>query len=169
MSRIVLKYVYLVIGTALATLSTVADYSEAHERADPDDDGEDERSASAIMHQEERNLRQRGEARSPMEAATYRADELVRRPLRTLLLLAGYELLFVGVAVCVTYTDEVTSIVGPDLGEVVAFVASLFRSALPASLIPLLPAVGVVLGLVFALVLHQSVKTAGDIRRAIAR
>lgn len=169
MSRTLLKYVYLVLGTGLATLTTLAAYSGAQERADPDDDGENERNAAAVRRREERQLRRRGEARSPMEAATYRADELVQRPLRTLLLVVGYEVLFVGVAVCVAYTDRVTGVLGPDLGEVAALVALLLESVLPASLVPLLPAASVGLGLVFALVVHQSVRTAGDIRRATAR
>ncbi len=142
MSRVVLKYVYLALGTAVAML------------------------LGTPTAQKRRQLERRGEARSPMEAATYRANEWVRRPLRSLGLIAGYQVLFTGVAVCTTYPDQIIAALGKDVGGAAGVIAALVRPAVPASLLALLPAIGVALGLVFAVIVHQSLATADDIRRA---
>jgi hypothetical protein len=99
-----------------------------------------------------------------MEAATYRANELVERPLRTLSLVVGYVLLFAGVPACAAYTDRITELLGPDPGGIAEIIAIPIEETFTESVIPLLPAAGVVLGLVFALIVHQSLKTASDIR-----
>ncbi len=142
MSRTVLKYVYLALGTAVATL------------------------LGTPTPQKRRRLKQQGEARSPMEAATYRANEWVTRPLRSVGLIAGYQVLFTGVAVCTTFPDRIIAALGKDVGGAAGVIAALVRPAVPASLLPVLPAIGVALGLVFAVVVHQSLLTAEDIRRA---
>lgn len=134
MVRIVLKYVYLVIGTGLAML------------------------LGRLSPQERRH--QHGEARSPMDAAEYRANELVRRPLRTVGLIAGYELLFAGTAVSAAYPDRVSSLVG----DAPVIAAGVLTDGVPESLVPLLPPIGVALGLLFPLVVHQSLVTATDIQ-----
>jgi hypothetical protein len=134
MVRIVLKYVYLVFGTGLAMLLGRLSPSERRQ--------------------------QHGEPRAPMEAATYRANELVRRPLRTLGLIVGYELLFAGTAVSAAYPDQVASVVG----KAPIIFAGVVTSSIPDSLIPLLPPIGLALGIVFPLVVHQSLVTAGDIQ-----
>jgi Flp pilus assembly protein TadB len=166
MVRVVLKYVYLVVGTALAMAAAVGKEQQVDEKADPDDDGVEERDEQAIRRREEQKLRRRGEARSPMDAATYRANELVRRPIRTVLLFLGYEALFVGVAVCVAHTDTVASTVGSSLAPVVEMIGEQGTSVLPAWLLPVLVPAAVGLGLVFTFVFHQSLKVAGDIRRS---
>lgn len=165
MSRAVLKYVYLVLGTGLAFVLDLAATHNARERADTDGDGEAERSVASVKHQQERNLRNRGESRSPKDAATYRANELVRRPLRTVALIVGYEVLFVGVGVSAAYPDEIGAAAGSDAGAVASVISQAVGSVVPAALIPVLPVAGVVLGILFAFVVHQTCKTATDIRR----
>lgn len=142
MIRTVLKYVYLALGTAMAMLA---------ERPTP---------------QERRRLERSGEARSPTEAATYRANEWVERPLRTVWVIAGYQFLFTGVAVCATYPDQIIAVLGREVGGPADLIAANVQPAVPAGLLPVLPAIGVALGLVFAVVVHQSLLTAEDIRRA---
>lgn len=164
MVRTVLKYLYLVLGTGLAVLSTVASYSQAAERADPDDDGVQERSAGTIADREHRKHERGGGPVSPMEAAEYRADEMVNRPLRTILLVVGYEAVVVGWAACMVFTDEIVSTVGPDLGFVVTLLALPREMVLPGWVVPLLLPGSVGLGLLLAIVVHQAVVTAGDIR-----
>lgn len=134
MVRIVLKYVYLVVGTVIGITAGRIPVSERRHK--------------------------HGEPRAPMEAAKYRANEIVRRPLRTLLLIVGYELLFTGTAVSAAYPDRVESVVG---GAPVIF-AGIVTQPIPDSLYPLLVPVGVVLGVLFPLVVHQSIVTAGDIQ-----
>lgn len=141
MSRFVLKYIYLVLGFGLALLLELPTSGDR------------------------RQLLRAGEARPPMEAATYRANELVKRPLRTLGLLLGYELIFFGIPACAAYPDQIAGIVGQNLGGVVRIIGGLFASAVSVSLLPFLPFVGAVLGVVFALIVHQSMNTANDIRR----
>lgn len=142
MSRLVLKYVYLVIGTAVAMLLGTPE-------AGP----------------ERRQLNRGGEARSPMEAAMYRANEWVQRPLRSVGLIAGYQALFTGVAVCTTYPDEIIAVLGKDIGGAAGVIAAVTRPTIPDSLLPVLPAIGVIVGLVFAVIVHQSLLAADDIRR----
>jgi hypothetical protein len=165
MSRTVLKYVYLALGTVLAAVFTLADAAEVQRKADPDNDGDNERSEAAIRRKQERQIKRGGEARSPMEAATYRANELVQRPLRTAWLLVGYQLLFTGAAVCAVFTDEIVDLIGEDVGFVVELIGYAVTYPVPESLVGLLLPAGVVLGLLFAVVIHPALKTAGDIRR----
>lgn len=165
MVRFVLKYVYLVLGSAIAIVGTLGSINKIDQRADPDDDGVDERSRAAVRHEERRRLERGGEARSPMEAATYRANELVDRPLRTLLLLVGYMVVFVVPAVCISFTDRVASLGGPSVAPFVELLGSIGAQYLPGWVVPLLVPIAVVLGVLFPLVVHQSLKTAGDIRR----
>lgn len=164
MIRAVLKYLYLVLGTALAVLTKVASYGQAHARADPDDDGENERNPNAIANREQRRHERGDGPVSPMEAAEYRADEMVSNPLRTILLLVGYEAVFVGWAICMTFTDEVVALVGEDVGFIVKLLALPRVMYLPEWVVPLLVPGAVVVGLLFAVVIHQTVVTAGDIR-----
>jgi|APHM01.1.fsa_nt_gi hypothetical protein len=142
MSRTVLKYVYLALGTALAMLA---------ERPTP---------------QERRRLERSGEARSPMEAATYRANEWVGRPLRTVWVIVGYQFLFTDVAVCATHPDQIIATLGREVGGPADLIAANIRPVVPAALLPVLPVIGVALGLMFTVVVHQSLLTAEEIRRA---
>lgn len=134
MVRIFLKYVYLILGTGLAML------------------------LGRLRPQERRHAH--GEPRPPMEAAEYRANELVRRPLRTVGLILGYELLFAGTAFSVAYPDQVASVVG----KAPIIFAGVVTSPLPDAIIQLLPPIGLALGVVFPLVVHQSLVTATDIQ-----
>jgi hypothetical protein len=166
MSRTALTYLYLAIGWPLAMLFDMAAYHNAEERADTDNDGEAERNPGDIKHHEQRRLRRdEARARSPKAAAKYRADELFDRPLRTLGLLLLYEIPFLAVAVCVSYTDAVASLGGSSVGDVAVVVSDLVTPRVPSAIVPLLPALAVVAGLLFALVIHQSYKTSGDIQR----
>lgn len=166
MVRVVLKYVYLVAGTALAMVATVGAAQNAERKADPDDDGINEGNKRAIRREQKQRLERSGEARSPMDAATYRANELVRRPIRTVSLFVGYQALFVGIAVCIAYTDAAASVTGPSVGPFIRAIGKQGASLLPAWIVPSLVPTAVALGLLFTLVVHQSLKTAGDIRRA---
>lgn len=165
MVRAVLKYVYLAVGTALAMVSAVGAEQNIDEKADPDDDGVDERDEHVVRREQRQQRQRHGEARSPMDAATYRANELVDRPLRTAFLLVGYQVLFVSLAACIAYTDTVAAAAGSSVGPFVEAIGSRGTSLLPEWVIPLLVPVAVALGLLFAFVIHQSLKTAGDIRR----
>ena len=164
MVRIVLKYVYLVLGMGLALLSTAGAARNVDERADPDDDGDNERRERVVRREQEQRVKRSGVARAPMDAATYRANELLRRPLRTVILV-GYQVLFVGVAVCIAYTDAAASATGSSVGPFIRAIGSQGTSLLPGWLIPLLVPTAVAVGLLFTFVIHQSLKTAGDIRR----
>lgn len=166
MSRTVLTYLYLAIGWPLAMLFEIAAYHDAEQRADTDGDGEAERNPAQIKHSEQRQLRHDdSRARPPKAAAKYRANELFDRPLRTLGLLLLYEIPFLAVAVCVSYTDSVASLGGSSIGDVAVVVSDLVTPRVPSAIIPLLPALAIVAGLLFALVIHQSYKTSGDIQR----
>lgn len=165
MVRVVLKYVYLLVGTVLAMIAAVGKEQQIEEKADPDEDGVEERSEQAIRQREQQKLRRRGPGRSPMDAATYRANELVEWPIRTVLLFLGYELLFVGFAVCVAHTAAVASIVGSPFATAVEVIGEQGATVVPAWFLPFLTPVAVGLGLLFSFVVHQSLKVAGDIRR----
>jgi hypothetical protein len=166
MVRVVLKYVYLAVGTALAMVSAVGAEQNIDEKADPDNDGVDERDEHVVRREQRQQRQRHGEARSPMDAATYRANELVERPIRTVLMLVGYQAFFVGVAACIAYTDAIAAAAGSSAGPVVEMIGARGASILPAWILPLLVPIAVVLGLLFTFVIHQSLKTAGDIRRA---
>lgn len=168
MVRFVLKYVYLALGSVLAAVGEFAAISQAEQYADPDNDGEDERNYGVERARQREDLERSGEARSPMEAATYRANELVRRPIRTILVVAAYQVLFVGLAAIVAHTETVADLLGTSPGLILGGIAQVGTSVIPGVLLPVLVPIGVVVGLVFALVIHQSLLTAQDIRRQYA-
>jgi hypothetical protein len=145
MSRFVLKYIYLILGTGVALLGDRLTPSEA------------------------RAKKNHSTARSPMEAAEYHANELVNRPLRTVGLVIIYQLVFAGIPACAAYTEEITSVFG-DVPKLIGglfedeVIPAIFGSQLSDSTIELLPAVGVVVGLVFTFIIHQSLRTATSIQ-----
>jgi hypothetical protein len=165
MSRTALKYVYLSIGWPLAMIFDIASTETARDQADVDDDGEAERSVAQEKMQRERHLRNNeSRARPPKEAAEYRAQEIFTKPLRTVGLLVGYEVVFLSVAVAITFTDLVKNVGGETVGTVADVVSTVISPYIPTILIPLLPMIAAIAGAIFALIVHQSFKTSTDIR-----
>jgi hypothetical protein len=151
-------------------LGDISASESAQERADTDDDGEAEQSVVQEKRMQQQHLRRDdSRARPPKQAAEYRVTEVFDNPLRTAGLIIGYEVVFLSVAVAITFTDLVRGTAGSTAGDVAELVSAVVSPHVPAVLIPLLPVVAVVAGLFFALVVHQSFKTSGDIRRHWAR
>jgi len=165
MSRTALKYIYLIIGWPLAMIFDIASTETARDQADVDDDGEAERSVAQEKMYRERHLRNNeSRARPPKEAAEYRAQEIFTKPLRTVGLLVGYEVVFLSVAIAITFTDLVKGIGGQTVGTVADVISTVLSPYIPTVLIPLLPMIAAIVGVIFALIIHQSFKTSTDIR-----
>lgn len=170
MSRTVLTYLYLGVGWSLAILSDLSSRQRAEERADTDDDGEAEQSVATQKRIQDQHLRHdTSRARPPWEAAEHRAREIFARPLRTIGLVLGYEVVFLAIAVPVTFPDSVREIAGDSAGDAADFISTAISPYVPPTLIPLLPAIAAIAGVVFALIIHQSFKTSTDIRHHWAR
>ncbi len=90
-------------------LGDISASESAQERADTDDDGEAEQSVVQEKRMQQQHLRRDdSRARPPKQAAEYRATEVFDNPLRTAGLIIGYEVVFLSVAVAITFTDLVS-------------------------------------------------------------
>jgi hypothetical protein len=165
-SRTALTYLYLGIGWSLAVLSDISSRQRAEERADTDDDGEAEQSVATQKRIQDQHLsHDDSRARPPKQAAEYRAGEIFAKPLRTIGLLIGYVVVFLTIAVAISFTGLVRRVAGDTAGDVADIISAVLSPYVPAILLPLLPIIATVAGVVFALIIHQSFKTSGDIRR----
>jgi len=68
------------------------------------------------------------------------------------------------VAIAITFTDLVKGIGGQTVGTVADVISTVLSPYIPTVLIPLLPMIAAIVGVIFALIIHQSFKTSTDIR-----
>ena len=103
--------------------------------------------------------RQGYEPRAPLRASEYQVNKLFNKPLRTVLLLIIYQIVFIGGALSALFTEQAWEIF-----FIFGMVGDGVRGILPAFLIPALPILGVVSGLVFAVIIHPALNAYTEIR-----
>jgi hypothetical protein len=156
MSKRALTYVYLALGSVLALLIIWGNANRVEQREENRDISH-RRAREQVVTEPDRD-----EWRSPKEAARYRAEQLTSQPLRTIGLFVVYVGVLGGAGFCLAFPDRVAEVAGPAAGDVSASAVS--AMPVPESAATLLFPAGIGLGLLFAVVIHQSIKTAGDIR-----
>lgn len=151
-----LTYVYVVLGTAFAALMIWGTEQRVDELTD------DTETSDRVARERVEDDHGRDGSYSPTDAAQYRAQQLTTQPLRTIGLVLVYMFVFGSIGVLLAFPELQV----PFVDVVIRPFLDSLRSALPLgeSTTSLLAPAGIVIGVFFAVIVHQSVKTAEDIQ-----
>lgn len=103
--------------------------------------------------------RQGYEPRSPLKASEYQINKLFNNPLRTVLLFILYQIIFIGGALSALFPEQAGGIF-----FIFGMVGDGVRGILPVFLVPALPILGVVGGIIFTVIIHPALNAYTEIR-----